>query len=758
MRKLLPLILTIIAPRAFSQCTWPATLQAIGNTYCLGTTLSVNSTYALSTITWYQDGNPVLTTKSSAPTMAFTTAAGDQQLPFDLVGQYGLTDINSIFVTDKGEIYIVGIGTSYAVYKWTATTGWTIAAGGNSQGSAANQLGGSYKSILVDQTGNLFISDLENERVTKWAPGATSGVTVAGDPGGQVGSDLAHLDAPYGITMDCNGDLIIADAGNNRVLRWTPGAASGTVVAGGNGTLPYRAANTLSGPTAVGHDAAGNIYVADHGNARIVKWAPGASSGTTIAEGSNSTADDKNFPDGPSSLWVDGYGACYFTNYTSENRYVEWPVGATIGTDLTAGIPALAFDAFVDNQGNIWGWVTKDNRLRMIKRSQSIAATYKPTAPGRYWAVVTDVNGYTTNTDTIPVSNPPSGPPTISITATATTIGLCTPVTFTATTTNAGLNPAYQWQISSLDVGTNSDTYTNNIFGNGDRVDCILTALGQNCRLVHDTSNIIVLTVDPENHATVSITASDTATCVGTPIEFTATVINGAANPGLQWYVNGSPTGDTNPQFIDSAVGRQVVYCEITSDATCGLARSNSIPVVVDPLPVIPPDQVFYLPYGKGQTIDPVIDGDISQYLWTPGTGLSDSTIDNPYLTATESRTYTLEVTSPGGCKTSALIKIDVFTPLNLPTAFSPNGDGHNDLFYVLGGPPNSTIRAMIIYDRWGQQLFAVHNGVPGDPRFGWNGYTNGRPAAPGTYVYIVVMDTPGAGEKVYKGTLVLIR
>jgi len=235
-------------------------------------------------------------------------------------------------------------------------------------------------------------------------------------------------------------------------------------------------------------------------------------------------------------------------------------------------------------------------------------------------------------------------------------------------------------------------------------------------------------------------------------------VINGAPNPGLQWYVNGNPTGITDPQFIDSAIGRQVVYCEITSDATCGLARSNSIPIVVDPLPVIPPGQVFYLPYGNGETIDPVVTGDISQYRWTPGTGLSDSTIANPYLTTPESGTYTLEVTSPGGCKTSALIKVEVFTPLNLPDAFSPNNDGHNDLFYVLGGPPNSTIKAMIVYNRWGQQLFAVHNAVPGDPRFGWDGYSNGRPAAPGTYVYIVVMDTPGAGEKVYKGTVILIR
>ena len=679
------------------------------------------------------------------------SAADGFPLPFALVSHNSVT-INPICVDEKGDIFIVDNEYTHAVYEYRpGSRKWIIAAGGNGQGTAPNQLNNPL-GIVVDPAGNLYVADRYNHRVQKWAPGAASGITVAGGNG--PGDDDSHLGEPAGLAMDCNGDLYISDYSNQRVLRWTPGAPSGTVVAGGNGR--GAALNQLNDPIAVGLDLGGNLYVAEQLNARISKWVPGATAGTIVVQGNGSgnAADPAQISD----LWVDANGNCYFMNYPG-NRIIEWAPGAGGGNVIynTDNIGTV-FAAYVDNSGAVWGMCSTDNRLEKLAVEPNIDNKLMPVASGHYWAVITDINGYTTNTDTIPITTPPPATPTISITATATTIGLCTPVTFTANTTNAGLSPLYQWELNTLSVGADSNVYTNNIFGNGDHIDCILTAVGQDCQLVHDTSNIITLTVDPQNHATVSITASDTATCIGTPIDLTATVTNGTANPGLEWYVNGSPTAITTPQFVDSATGNQVVYCEITSDASCGLARSNSIPIAIYPAPSIPPGQIFYLPYGKDESIDPLIDGAVATYLWTPSTGLSDSTAATPIITAPETRTYTLKVTSPGGCKASGLITVDVYTPLEVPNAFTPNGDGHNDLFYILGGPQGSTIKEFAIFDRWGEKRFDIHNGVPGDPRFGWNGNYNGHPAAPGTYAYIAVIATPDGHQNVYKGTLVLIR
>jgi hypothetical protein len=79
-------------------------------------------------------------------------------------------------------------------------------------------------------------------------------------------------------------------------------------------------------------------------------------------------------------------------------------------------------------------------------------------------------------------------------------------------------------------------------------------------------------------------------------------------------------------------------------------------------------------------------------------------------------------------------------------------------VFYVLGGPEGSVIKGFNIYDRWGQEVFRVHDGTPGDPAFGWDGRYGGKPAPAGVYVYEVVMSYPGGGMQRYRGTVVLVR
>ncbi|QLH45623.1 MAG: hypothetical protein HWD58_08415 [Bacteroidota bacterium] len=66
--------------------------------------------------------------------------------------------------------------------------------------------------------------------------------------------------------------------------------------------------------------------------------------------------------------------------------------------------------------------------------------------------------------------------PTLSISASATTICSATSVTFTATATNPGINPSYQWKVNGSNVGTNSSTYTSSAINNGDVVTCQLTS------------------------------------------------------------------------------------------------------------------------------------------------------------------------------------------------------------------------------------------------------------------------------------------
>lgn len=88
---------------------------------------------------------------------------------------------------------------------------------------------------------------------------------------------------------------------------------------------------------------------------------------------------------------------------------------------------------------------------------------------------------------------------------------------------------------------------------------------------------------------------------------------------------------------------------------------------------------------------------------------------------------------------------------LFIPNAFSPNGDGHNDVFApVTNGHFNNF--KMDIFNRWGQRIFSANR------MEGWDGYHNGKPADAGTYYYHIIADCLEGKELKKKGELVLIR
>jgi sugar lactone lactonase YvrE len=131
----------------------------------------------------------------------------------------------------------------------------------------------------VDAAGNLYIADTYNQRIRKvGADGTISTVAGNGIPawsgdGGPAAS--ASLYYPSGIAVDRNGNVYIADSGNNRIRKV---AAKGTIsTVAGNGTPGYSgdgepATNAkMMNPVGVVVDAAGNFYIADSGNNRIRK-------------------------------------------------------------------------------------------------------------------------------------------------------------------------------------------------------------------------------------------------------------------------------------------------------------------------------------------------------------------------------------------------------------------------------------------------------------------------------------------------------
>ena len=170
------------------------------------------------------------------------------------------------------------------------------------------------------------------------------------------------------------------------------------------------------------------------------------------------------------------------------------------------------------------------------------------------------------------------------------TICTGTSVTFTATPTNGGTTPSYQWRVNGTNVGTDSATYTTSALVDGDAVTVVMTSNASPCLTGSPaTSNSIATTVNANQPASVSIVSSDAdnTICAGTSVTFTATPTNGGTTPSYQWKLNSTDVGTDSATFTTSAlVNGDVVTVVMTSNASPCLtgspATSNAITTTVN--------------------------------------------------------------------------------------------------------------------------------------------------------------------------------
>jgi hypothetical protein len=166
-------------------------------------------------------------------------------------------------------------------------------------------------------------------------------------------------------------------------------------------------------------------------------------------------------------------------------------------------------------------------------------------------------------------------------------------VTFTASTTNGGSNPSYQWQLNGNNVGSNQNSYSNNAIANNDVVRCILTSNAVCLSTSVDTSAVITMAVNSSLVPSVSITtlSGSTTICEGLSVQFDATPTNGGSTPTYQWTLDGTIVGNDSASYTSSALTNgQKIACTMTSSSGCAnptAANSGTLTMVVTP--TVPP-------------------------------------------------------------------------------------------------------------------------------------------------------------------------
>jgi gliding motility-associated-like protein len=208
--------------------------------------------------------------------------------------------------------------------------------------------------------------------------------------------------------------------------------------------------------------------------------------------------------------------------------------------------------------------------------------------------------------------------------------------------------------------------------------------------------------------------------------------------------VSGSNTNTLLIPNVTAALNNMQYRCRVTS--SCCTAVSAPALLLVDSLPNPVLKINADVPDICGLTsIVITTDSFYSDYLWNDNS-------KNQNLQVTHPGTYWVEVTDSNNCSGKGSIQIYPCEKLVAPNAFTPNGDGINDVFKptAYGAVANYTLT---IYNRWGQMIFRSR-----DPGKGWDGTLSGVPQPGDTYVWNCQYQLLGNKPDDKRGTVILIR
>ncbi len=636
-----------------------------------------------------------------------------------------------------GNIYVADAGNNL-IRKIDRAGNVTTLAGSGSSGSANNNNPASATfnhpdGVAVDNTGNIYVVESANNRIRKINPqGVVTTLAGSGASGWADGNGPgAIFNHPQGITVDNNGIIYIADSHNNRIRKITPGGTV-TTIAGSGAVGSQNGIGTSSrfnNPVGIAVDRVGNVYVGDQLNNQIRKIDPNGVVSTLAGTGSPGAVDGAGITasfDNPSGITIDGAGNLYVAD--TKNNEIRKVV--TTGFDINKPLPpGLIFDT---TTGVITGTPTATWPL----------TTYTITAYNTQGSNTATVDIRVLSSDNfiyglIPVKTICDVDFDPGATATL-------PITYTSS--NPGIATIVGNKIHITGVGTSDIVATDGV-----------------------STGAQTLIVTPPVTPTISIAPPLTIVCPGSTITYISTITNGGPNPMYQWQLNGQNSGTNSPQYTSSSltIGDKVT-CTLTSNALCttlSTVKSNTInymssapanvSVNIASSAIVPVCSGVNITF----TATAVTTDKNPTYQWQVN-GISKGT-NSPFFSSTtlaDNDVVTCVLTANDPCQvtpavTSNPIKVALSPEstclIVIPNAFTPNGDGVNDVWNItdLQNFPGCTVA---IYNRYGRLVYNSIN----YPK-SWDGTYNGKALPAGTYYYII---NPKNGAKELAGYVEILR
>ncbi len=216
-------------------------------------------------------------------------------------------------------------------------------------------------------------------------------------------------------------------------------------------------------------------------------------------------------------------------------------------------------------------------------------------------------------------------------------------------------------------------------------------------------------------------------------------------------------TGETSSAIWVSTPGEYelIIESDCESNRTRILVEPSNLEVTLGP--------EIYAEEGEPITIFPEIQGTgpVISYAWNwlPTKEMAICPDCDEYRFApTVEGAVELKIVDVYGCEASAITSVYLSEfAVYVPNAFSPNGDGLNDRFFVQGRT-NYDIQSFRIFDRWGNQIFERSNIQVNASRLGWNGEVNGKMMRTGVYVWQAIVIAKNGHQQLLAGDVQLVR
>lgn len=489
----------------------------------------------------------------------------------------------------------------------------------------------------------------------------------------------------------------------------SPGATVQVVV----GAMPPYTITKTDPLCSGGNTGTATVNIVTNPSSYTYSWSPTGGSGATAS----------SLPAGTYTVTISGAGGCNATQSVVLTDPAPMTVTvATTQTSCTSPTGTATATAVSGSAITAYSW----------SPSGGTGATASGLSAGNYTVTVTNANGCTATA--LANINAINGP--VLTVASVTDVTCIAPNSGAATVSVTGGTPGYTYNwipsggtgatASNLSAGIYTATVTDNA----------------GCTAAQ------TITIGSGSQMNVQVNGSN-ATCGNANGTVTAVASGGSGTYTYTW----SPGNLSGSNQSSLPAGTYIVTVSdgsgCTATATYNVGVNGNLNVVI-----MPPSATI----DEGDTVIlntthlPNIPG--ATYVWTPAVGLSCTDCPNPLAYPSETTTYTVTVTTPDGCTGKAEITIfvnKICGEYYIPTIFSPNSDGSNDEFCILG--ECITSMHLKIYDRWGELVFqsTLQNDC-------WDGTYKGKLMNSATFVYVVDLVFIDGKVINQKGNLSLLR